>query len=238
MQIAHALSQLSVEPFPEGIWFVQLASISDPNLVPGQIAEALDLELSDSSPVDSLLSYLREREALLILDNIEQVIEIADLISRIAAECPDVKIVATSRRSLRFSGEQEYTLAPLTVPSADTDLEASPAVALFIQRAHMVNPMINFDARAVETVAEICRRLDGLPLAIELAASRVKALSPTALLKQLDNRLRLLTSGPRDAPVRQQTIRAAIGWSYDILAPEEQSLFRRLAVFSGGFTLE
>jgi len=166
------------------------------------------------------------------------VIEIADLISRIATECPDVKIVATSRRSLRISGEQEYTLAPLTVPSADTDLEASPAVALFIQRAHMVNPMINFDARAVETVAEICRRLDGLPLAIELAASRVKALSPTALLKQLDNRLRLLTSGPRDAPVRQQTIRAAIGWSYDILAPEEQSLFRRLAVFSGGFTLE
>lgn len=102
----------------------------------------------------------------------------------------------------------------------------------------MVNPLINFDARAVETVARICRRLDGLPLAIELAASRARALAPNALLKQLDNRLRLLTSGPRDAPVRQQTLRATIGWSYDILAPEEQSLFRRLAVFSGGFTLE
>lgn len=123
MQIAHALSLQPVEPFSEGIWFVQLASISDPNLVPGQIAEVLELELFDSSPVDSLLSYLREREALIILDNIEQVIEIADLVSRIAMECPDVKIVATSRRSLRISGEQEYTLAPLPIPDVDTDLK-------------------------------------------------------------------------------------------------------------------
>ncbi len=238
MQIAHALSIQPVEPFPEGIWFVQLASINDPTLVPGQIAEVLDLELSDESPVESLISFLRERESLLILDNIEQVIEIADLVSRIASECQDVKIVATSRRSLRISGEQEYTLAPLPIPQNDSDLATSPAVALFIQRAHMVNPMITFDARTVETVGEICRRLDGLPLAIELAASRVKALAPSALLKQLDNRLRLLTSGPRDAPVRQQTLRSTIGWSYDILAPEERMLFRRLAIFSGGFTLD
>src|SRR5215213_6584953 len=241
-QVAEQLAHDRREPFPDGIWFVPLATVTDPNRVPMAVAHVLDLELGDEPASATVVEFLRERETLLILDNLEQVIEAAPFVAEIAAECCDVKIVVTSRRPLRINGEQEYILAPLPLPDVDggqsTDaLEENPAVALFIQRARKVNPHIQFDERALAQIAEICRALDGLPLAIELAGARTKALSPSALVTQLGNRLRVLTGGPRDAPSRQQTLRSAIAWSYDILRPEEQRLFRHLAVFTGSFSL-
>jgi non-specific serine/threonine protein kinase len=237
-RVASTLAGDPRDPFPEGIWFVPLASVSDVARVPAAIGQVLSLELTDDDPLETLVSYLREREALLILDNVEQVIEIASLVARIAAECHDVKIIVTSRRPLRIGGEQEFALSPLPLPETADEIEQNPAVALFIKRAHMVNPGLQFDAKAMRTIAEICRGLDGLPLAIELAASRVKALSPAVLATHLGNRMRLLTGGPRDAPIRQQALRSTISWSYDLLTPEEQRLYRWLSVFTGGFSFE
>lgn len=240
-QVAATLKADAREPFADGIWFVPLAAVTDADRAPLVLAEVLGLELADEAPAAAVIDFLRERESLLILDNVEQVIEIGPFVAELATECRDVKIVVTSRRPLRISGEQEYALSPLPLPGQNgasvEQLTDNPAVALFMQRARMVNPRIEFDARTLEHVAEICRGLDGLPLAIELAGARVKALSPSVLAAQLSNRLRVLTGGPRDAPTRQQTLRSAIAWSYDILTPREQELYRRLAVFSSGFNL-
>lgn len=237
-QVAAKLARDPIAPFPEGIWFVPLATIVDADRVPVAIARVLGLELGDEFRADAIIEFLRERESMLILDNVEQIIEIASFVSRISTECRDVKIIVTSRRPLRISGEQEFALAPLQLPENNDELPSNPAVALFLRRARMVNPVVEFDDRTLQAVAGICRGLDGLPLAIELAASRVKALSPTVLASQLNNRPRLLTGGPRDAPARQQTLQSPIAWSYDILAPEEKMLFRRLSVFDGGFSLD
>ncbi|HKG26649.1 MAG TPA: NB-ARC domain-containing protein, partial [Thermomicrobiales bacterium] len=240
--VANVMAHDRREPFPDGIWFVPLATVTDPDRVPPVIALGLGLELTDEPAAVTVIEFLREREALLILDNVEQVIEVAPFVAEIAVACRDVKIVVTSRRPLRISGEQEYVLAPFPLPAPGDDASAeslveNPAVALFIQRAQRVNPLLQFDVRTLNYVAEICRSLDGLPLAIELAGARTKALSPAALATQLGHRLRVLTGRPRDAPARQQTLRSAIAWSYDLLSPHEQSLFRRLAIFTGGFGL-
>jgi predicted ATPase/DNA-binding CsgD family transcriptional regulator len=230
--------------FPDGVTVVPLASISDPGLVASAIITALGVrEAGDAALVDRLKAVLREKRHLLVLDNFEQVIEAAPLVADLLAGCPALTVLVTSRVRLRLSEEREHAvpplglLAPVDTPTVQ-DAVASEAVRLFVARAEAVKDDFALTSDNVAAVAEICRRLDGLPLAIELAAARVKVLPPAALLTRLEKRLPLLTGGGRDLPARQQTMRAAIAWSYDILPEAEQRLFRRLAVFVGGFTLE
>ena len=193
--------------------------------------------------LQTLSGFLADKRLLLLLDNCEQVLAAAPDVAALLAACPTVSILATSRAPLHVRGEREFPLLPLPLPAADRlppleELAQVPAVALFVERASASQPDFALTAENAAAVAAICRRLDGLPLAIELAAARVKVLPPAALLARLEQRLPLLTGGGRDLPARQRTMRDAIAWSYDLLAPEEQALFRRLAVFAGGFTLE
>jgi non-specific serine/threonine protein kinase len=230
--------------FPDGTAFVSLAPISDPSLVLSTIAQTLAVRETGSRPLAEVLaSFLRGRRLLLVLDNVEQVIGAAPSVTALLAACPDVKALVTSRIALRVRGEHEFAVPPLSLPDPErlpplAVLEQTEAVALFFQRSRAVRPDFALTADTAPIVTEICRRLDGLPLAIELAAARSKVLSPSALNARLTNRLDVLMSGPRDQPTRLQTMRAAIAWSYDLLAETEQAVFRRLAVFSGGFTLE
>jgi predicted ATPase/transcriptional regulator with XRE-family HTH domain len=229
--------------FAAGACFVALAPLSDSSLVAAAIAQTLGVkETRALSLADSLVSYLRSKHILLLLDNFEHVIGAAPLISELLAAAPRLKVLVTSRAGLRISAEHEFPLAPLGLPdiaaaSPDEQREAA-AVRLFVQRAQALNPALALDAADIAAVAEICRRLDGLPLAIELAAARSRLFTPQALLARLTSRLRLLTGGMRDLPERQQTLQNAIAWSYDLLAPPEQALFRQLSVFAGGCTLE
>ena len=231
------------EAYPDGVRFVQLAPISDSTLVAASIAEALGVrEAGDEPLVDRITAFLRDKRLLLVLDNFEQVVEAAPLVADLLGECSCVTVLVTSRIRLRVSGEREHAVPPLGLPApavatAVQDVAKSEAVRLFVERAQAVQEDFALTPENAPVVAEICRRLDGLPLAIELAAARVKVLPPAALLARLDHRLPLLSGGGRDLPARQQTMRAAIAWSYDLLTPEEQTLFRRLAVFAGGFTL-
>jgi predicted ATPase len=208
-----------VESFDDGVTIVELAAIKDPALVLPAIADALGLE-------GDIAAHVGARELLIVLDNFEQVVDAADEVGRLLRACPGLRILATSREPLRIAGEREFPLETLA---------EAPAVELFRQRAEAVKP--NFEGE-YRVVAEICRRLDSLPLAIELAAARVKVLSPDKLLERLERRLPILTGTRRDLPERQRTLRAAIAWSYDLLSPDEQALFRRLSVFAGGWTLE
>jgi len=236
------------DAFPHGLYFVDLASLSEPALVLPRIAEALGVEETAAADgADGLLEALRGRlrqdRLLLLLDNFEQVLAAAPAVADVLAAGPAVKVLVTSRGSLRLRGEREYPLAPLPLPEreeeADPEAAArSPAVALFVEGAQAVRPEFELTSENATTVSEICRRLDGLPLAIELAAAWVKLLSPTEILGRLERRLELLTGGELDRPSRHQTLREAIGWSYELLDAGEQRLFARLAVFTGGCTLE
>ncbi len=232
------------QSFDGGFVFVSLASVRDPDLVSSEIARALGLQdASQHAVLSRIQAALLDRELLLVLDNLEHLLESTAVLSDLLAACPRLTILATSRELLRIQGEHEYPVPPLIVPTAQgrsslTDLSENGAVALFLQRARAVRPAFALTQDNAAAVAEICVRVDGLPLAIELAAARINVLSPDALLSRLDKRLTLLVHGARDLPARQQTMRAAIAWSYDLLAPEEQSVFRRLSVFAGGFTLE
>jgi non-specific serine/threonine protein kinase len=241
-RLALAIAQVVASHFTDGVVFVDLAPLRDPTLVLSAIAAALDLRAADDRPpFDVLMKALRTRHLLLILDNCEHLLAAAPDIAALLASCPQLQVVATSRAPLRIQVEQELAVAPLAIPpeSAPPDeLVTSEAVALFLHRARAVHHTFVPDASELQTIAEICRQLDGLPLAIELAAARSKALPPGALLARLERRLPLLTGGSRDRPDRQRTMRATIAWSDDLLAPEEQALFRRLAVFVGGFSLE
>ncbi len=235
----------SLEVFTDGVWWVPLAAVSDPSLVAQAIATALGLrEVAGEPLLETIGEHLRTRRVLLLLDNLEQVIDAAPLLADLLNTAPQLQILATSRTPLRIRAEQEFSVAPLAVParaqgSASLDTaRASPAVRLFVERAQAVKPGFMLDATNVDDVAAICGRLDGLPLAIELAAARIRILPPRQLLARLDERLKILTGGNRDLPPRQQTLRAAIEWSYDLLCTEEQALFARLAVFTGGCTLE
>jgi predicted ATPase/class 3 adenylate cyclase len=233
-----------LEEFDDGVFFVSLAAITDPELVPSAIAKSLGVkEGPEQSLEESLEAYLQQKRLLLILDNFEQVLEGSPLVGDLLGSCPNLKVLATSRIPLRLYGEQEYPVPPLEVP----DLVRLPplerltqyeAVRLFVQRARAVKPDFEVTNESAPAVAEICVRLDGLPLAIELAAARTKLLPPQALLSRLSNRLKLLKGGARNLPARQQTLRATISWSYDLLNEEEKTLFWRLSVFSGGSTLE
>jgi non-specific serine/threonine protein kinase len=230
--------------FPAGIAFVPLAPITESAFVLSTIAQTLGVREVGGRPLREVLeTFLRGRRLLLILDNFEQVVGAAPSITGLLVACPDLKALVTSRIALRVHGEQEFPVPPLTLPDPErlppfAELERTEAIALFVQQARAVRPNFVLTAETAPTVAEICRRLDGLPLAIELAAARTKMLSPPALAARLTNRLQLLTSGPQDQPARLQTMRDAIAWSYDLLTEPEQALYRRLAVFVGGFTLE
>lgn len=236
--------------FSGGVGFVPLASIRDPGLVLPTIAQAIGARQDvHRTPVESIRAALRGRHCLLVLDNFEQVATAAPAVTAMLSACPDLTILVTSRTPLRISGELEYPIPPL---SLDHDIPTSPAdtsspvgrshdsesTRLFIARATAARADMSLDESSAPIIAEICARLDGLPLAIELAAGQVRFLPPPALLARLRSSLPLLATGPRDAPARQRTMRDAIAWSYDLLTPPEQSIFRRLAVFSGPFTLD
>jgi predicted ATPase len=235
----------SVEVFPDGVWWVPLAAITDPTLVIQAIATPLGVREVAGEPLEETLGqYLRSRQMLLLLDNLEQVLAAAPLIAQLLEAAPGLRVLATSRAPLRVHAEQEVPVTPLSLPPGTsgkvslTDVQGSPAVQLFLARAQAVKPAFTLDAGNAPTIAAICRQLDGLPLAIELAAARVRILSPDQLLGRLDERLKLLTGGSRDLPERHQTLRATIAWSHELLEPDEQTLFARLAVFSGGCTFE
>ncbi len=240
IEVAAGLTQT----FAGGVHFVDLSPIRDPVLVHVAIARTFGIQDAGDQPLlDTLRLYLEPRNLLLVLDNFEQVLAAAPLVADLLAACPRLKIAATSREPLHLSWEHVWPVAPLALPTttaaADHDHVArSPAVALFVERARASKPDFALTAENARIVADICARLDGLPLAIELAAARVSLLSLTAIQVRLQQRLSLLTSGPRDAPVRHQAMSAAIAWSYDLLTDDEQAAFRRLSVFVGGFTLE
>lgn len=228
----------------DGVYLVELAPVTDPEMVVPAIANALGVREEPGQPLrETLMRSLRARQLLLVLDNFEQVIHAAPLIAALLMAALEVQVLVTSREALRVSGEHELRVAPLALP----DLQRLPpldtlaqyaAVELFIQRAQAAQPSFAITSENGLAVAKICDRLDGLPLAIELAAVRVRLLSPQALLARLDRRLSLLTDGPRDLPARQRTLRGAIDWSYHLLNPAEQALFRRLSVYVGGWTLD
>jgi predicted ATPase/DNA-binding CsgD family transcriptional regulator len=233
--------------FADGVCFVSLAPIRDPSLVVSVVAQVLDVRETGNTPlVESLTSAVGERSLLLVLDNFEQVLEAAPLVTELLTACPALRVLVTSRSALRLRGERELPVPPLALPERGSVAAASPAtiltryaaVALFVDRALAVKPDLAITDETATTIAEICARLDGLPLAIELAAARCKLLSPRAMLARLGHRLALLAGGPRDLPERQRTLRDAIAWSYDLLTAEEQDLFRRLAVFAGGCSLD
>lgn len=238
LQVAAEVS----EHFTDGTWFVSLAPISDPDLVMPVISQALGLrEARDQSALEHLKSSLYEKKTLLLLDNFEQVVSAAMSVADLLAVCPRLKVVVTSREGLHVRVEREFPVPALTLPDARRlpDLAALShyeAVALFIERAQAVNPEFQVTNTNAPAVAEICIRLDGLPLAIELAAARIRLFPPQALLTRLGQRLPILTSNARDVPERQQTLRKTIQWSYDLLTAHEQRLFRRLSVFVGGCT--
>ncbi len=234
--------------YPDGVFFVGLAPLTDARAVGTSILQALGLAEAGERPASvRLKDVLREKRVLLVLDNVEHVVQAAPLIGELLETSPGLTVLATSRVTLRIRGEHEYPVPPLAVPgksgggapggAIDTG-SGSAAVALFVERARAVRPGFHLTDENASAVAEICRRLDGLPLAIELAAARCKVLSPDAMLRRLAHGLDLLAGGSRDAPARHQTLRAAISWSHDLLAPEERVLFRRLGVFMGGCTLE
>ncbi|HEX6607499.1 MAG TPA: AAA family ATPase, partial [Chloroflexia bacterium] len=229
--------------FADGVWFIALAAVEDADLLTATIAGALGLRQEPGRPLlPSLLDHLRRQQVLLILDNFEQVSEGASLVSDLLGGAPGLKVLVTSRVRLHLRGEKELALVPLALPPADPRpvpdaLARIPAVALFVERAADIQPGFTLTPENAGAVAAICRRLDGLPLAIELAAARSKILAPPALLARLESRLPLLTGGVGDLAAHQQTLRDTITWSYNLLGVAEQQLFRQLAVFAGGFTL-
>jgi predicted ATPase/transcriptional regulator with XRE-family HTH domain len=231
--------------FPDGIWLVELAPVSDPALVPRVIATAVGIQEQPGQGIlETLLFALGPRRALLLFDTCEHLIETgACLADTLLRGCPGVQILATSREALGIGGEVSWPVPPLAVPPADAGLPhewlgSFAAIRLFVERAAAVRPGLRLSERNATAIAEICRRLDGLPLAIELAAARVKGLAPEEIVARLDQRFRLLTGGSRAALPRQQTLAATIDWSYGLLSAPERILFNRLSVFVGGFTLE
>jgi predicted ATPase/DNA-binding NarL/FixJ family response regulator len=230
--------------FDDGAAFVDLASLGDPELVLRTIAQVVGMVDRPGAPLlEQLQTLLRDRHLLLVLDNFEHVIAAAPKLTALFSDSPDLKVLATSREPLHLSWEHEYPLPPLEAPDPAWLVrpEAAlgyPAVALFAQRARAVDPGFSVNAENGKTVAAICRRVDGLPLAIELAAARVKLFPPEALLSRMEDGLGVLAGGTRDAAERHRTLRDAIAWSYELLPPEEQGVLRHLAVFAGGCTLE
>jgi predicted ATPase/DNA-binding CsgD family transcriptional regulator len=243
-RLAARAAALAAERFADGVWFVPLEPIEEPELVPSAMALHLGLsDVGERSRLDEVMLHLGVREALLVLDGFEHLLEGAPALGELLSGCERVKLMVTSRAILRLSGEQEFPVRPLPVPhdglAAGPDaLDAHPAVALFVQRATAVEPDFRLSPEVAGAVAAICSRLDGLPLAIELAAARVRLLPPEAMLARLARRFELLTGGPRDAPARHQTMRDTVAWSYGLLEARERRIFRFLSTFAAGCSLE
>ena len=242
-RLAVEVASRSAEDFPDGVVFVDLAPLSQPDQVVPAVARALGLRDLGERPVrESVAEWLHARRVLLLLDNFEHLLPAALELADLLTNCPRVSALVTSREALRLRGERLVLVPPLDLPAGQREdsveqIAGSPAVRLFVEQARDRNPAFQLTTENAPAVAEICARLDGLPLAIELAAARARLLSPPELARRLDRRLPLLDEGARDAPSRQRTLRNAIGWSYDLLSLEEQVLFRRLTVFVGGFTI-
>jgi predicted ATPase len=240
-RLAIEAARRASETFEDGVCFVPLASVTQSEVVVPTIVQALDIQGSNIDPIVALIGYLRDRHLLLVLDNFEQIVTAAPEIARVAEECPRVTILITSRSLLNVRAERDVEIAPLKLPEQQSSTEktaGSDAVRLFVERAREIDHDFTLDESNAEVIAEICRRLDGLPLALELAAARTRLLGPEAMLGRLDTSLQLLTGGSRDVPERHQTLRAAIDWSYGLLTEPEKTLFRRMAAFQGGCTLE
>lgn len=240
IQIAYEL----LPKFDDGVFLVPLASVTDPALLASTVAQVLGLRQQGTTSIESTVKqHLASKSTLLILDNFEHLLSAAFFVSDLLAETSRLTVLVTSRAPLRIVAEQEYPIPPMSLPAQDraTDLialETSEAVRLFIQRARAVRPDFALTERNAGEIVEICRRLDGLPLALELAAARIRTLEPHEVARRLNRSLSFLTGGPRDLPARQQTLRNAIAWSYDLLDEQMRELFARLGVFSGGFSLE
>ncbi|MBA2521364.1 MAG: tetratricopeptide repeat protein, partial [Chloroflexia bacterium] len=243
-RLALAVADTVAGAFADGMLLVELASLGDAGQVPATVAMAAGItDPGDRPLIETLTLVLRSRHLLLVLDNCEHLAPVvADLVAILLRGCPALQVLATSRAPLHLRDEHELPLPPLDLPTPErravADVAATAAVALFCQRAATVSPSFALTEATAGVVAEICRQLDGLPLAIELAAARIKLLPPAALLARLSHRLHILTGGAYDLPSRHQTMRNTIAWSYDLLSPDDQALFRVLAVFAGGFTLE
>lgn len=243
-RLALAAAATVEDEFQSGVVFVNLAPISDPGLFEHTLIQTFGFRrFAARPPLERLSRHLADRHVLLLLDNFEQVMAASSSVAALLKSCPRVHVLVTSREALRLGAEREFPVQPLVLPdpegiSSPGVLARAPAVALFIARARSAQPEFALTRDNGRIVAEICRRLDGLPLAIELAAARVKVLPPQGILTRLSQRLPLLVGGSRDSPGRHQTLRSAIAWSEDLLEPEERTVFRRAAVFAGGFTLE
>jgi predicted ATPase/DNA-binding CsgD family transcriptional regulator len=241
LQVATALA----DAYPGGAWLVELAALNDSALIATQIARTLGIDVSGAEPLEALGERLNGQKLLLVVDNCEHLIAgVASVAETLARRCPNLRILATSREPLRIAGERSYRLPSLRLPSVEAargqaaaDIAAYAAVELFVERARAVEERFVLTDQNAPLVAQICRRLDGIPLAIELAAARIGVLSVNALVQRLDQRFHILTGGLRTSMPRHQTMRALIDWSYDLLTPPEQRLFERLSVFAGGFTL-
>jgi predicted ATPase/DNA-binding CsgD family transcriptional regulator len=243
-RLALDVAATTATAYPDGAYFIALGSITDLDLVVPTIAHTLGLrDAADEPLLDRLTAFLRPKRLLLVIDNFEQVVEAAPLVASLLGACPALNVLMTSREPLKVAGEREYSVSPLAVPDADESMLAErlvswPAARLFVERARSVASDFALTDENAPLIAAICARLDGLPLAIELAAARTKVLSPAAMLPRLEQRLPLLRGERRDLPARQRTMRDTIAWSHDLLSSDEQTLFRRLSVCSGGFTLE
>jgi predicted ATPase/class 3 adenylate cyclase len=243
-RLSIAAAEAAAGSFEHGACFVPLAALSDPQLVPAAIANAFGIPESPlRSTAEEIAEHVRPRRLLLVLDNFEQIVSAAPVMADLLSRCANLKLLVTSRVVLHLRGEHEYPVAPLALPLSSESgtavaLGRYPAVALFVERARAVRPDFDLDDENGRAVRELCIRLDGLPLALELAAARIRLFSPQALLARLGRSLDLLKGGARDLPERHQTLRQAIAWSYELLDPAEQALFRRLSVFMGGFTIE
>ena len=240
LQVATRLSN----QYKDGVFFIALAEAHEPALVISKIAESLGVrEGGSQSLLEGVKNYLRNKQLLLLLDNFEQILDAAPMVTELLESASQLKILVTSRVLVNLHGEYEYPVPTLQLPKADVSVPAKQladyeALQMFVDRAKAANPHLVVNDRNALVITDICRRLDGLPLAIELAAARVKMLSPQKLLSMLNNRLRMLTGGGRDLPARQQTLRNTLEWSLQLLNPQDQALFARLGVFMGGFSLE
>jgi predicted ATPase/DNA-binding XRE family transcriptional regulator len=244
-RLALEVAARAVDQFRDGVWLIDLTPLSDPNLVAQQVLMTLERSDSSGQPSrDALIDYLRDKQLLLILDNCEHLLQgCADLAEQLLSACADLRIMATSRAPLGLTGELGWRVPSLSTPTLSTgvslaDLAGSEAVQLFLERCRSHAPGLNPTDPDRAGISELCRRLGGLPLAIELAAARVGMLSIPQIVTRLDESLRLLVGGSRTAPARQQTLLATFEWSYDMLRVPERRVFERLSIFSGGWTLE
>lgn len=238
-RLALAVAERLRNTFAGGVAYVPLAGVTNPSLVAPEIAARLGIHDSGERPImQTLVENIGGRDLLLVLDNFERLVDGAGTVSELLASSPRLKVLVTSRRLLHIYGEHDYPVLPLEVPAGDARANLGPAVELFVQRAAWAHPGFELTRENAPVIVEICRRLDGIPLAIELAAARMRVLTPEALRDRLSRSLDVLSAGPRDLPERQQTMRSAIGWSYDLLEDWEKDLFAKASVFSGGFSVD